>query len=141
MVKNKYQMGWDCYAYTFIGVRIPQKILWKKGVLKHCECYDEDRYCEECSGDSMTSPNGTEFSYGYEIIDNDASKKYLYICISKELHDCKDEKDVVQSFLSLEELIQKRESLKSFLIEKELVKDGEEFRDLFGIYTRANYDY
>lgn len=134
-------MGWDCYANTFIGVRIPQKILWKKGILKRCECYDEDRYCESCSGDSLTSLNGTKFSYGHEMINNDVSKKYFYICISNELHDRADEKDVVRSSLSLEELIQKRESLKSFLIETELVKDEKEFLDLFGIYTRANFDY
>ncbi len=134
-------MGFDCYAYTFIGVRIPQKRLWSKKFLKHCECYDEKRYCEECSGEDITFKCGAKFEYGHEIIDNEQSKKFIYICISRELHDCKDPKEVVKGTMSLEELIQKRESLKTILLREKLVKDEDEFRDLFGVYTRANYDY
>ena len=139
-------MGWDCYAYTFIGVRIPQQRLWEKQFLKHCECYDEKRYCEECSGEYIkfkcgASSGGDEvkFKYGYEIIDNEQSKQYIYICISKEFHDCKDDEEVVQGTMSLEELIQKRKLLKTILIRENLVQE-DEFQDLFGIYTRANYD-
>ncbi len=134
-------MGWDCYAYTFIGVRIPQERLWEKKFLKHCECYDEKRYCEECSGEYIKFKCGTKFKYGHEIIDNETSKQYLYICIFKNFHDCKDPEEVVRGTMSFEELIQKRESLKIILLEENLVKDEDEFRDLFGVYTRANYDY
>ena len=134
-------MGWDCYAYTFIGVRIPQKRLWDKQILKRCECYDEKRYCEECSGDCITFKCGAMFKYGHEIIDNEQSKRYIYICIFEGCHDVKDQKVVVKSTMSLEDLIQKRESLKTILLRENLVKDEDEFGKLFGVYTRANYDY
>jgi hypothetical protein len=137
-------MGFDCFAYTFIGVRIPQERLWQNNFLKHCECYDEKRYCEECSGESLTLQCAAEeatFEYGYEMIDNERSNGHLYICILKEVHDCKDAKEVVRGALSLEELIRKRELLKTILLREKLLQDEDEFRQLFGVYTRANFDY
>lgn len=133
-------MGWDCYAYTFIGARIPQKRLWDKQFLKHCECYDEKRYCETCSGEQITFKCGTTFEYGYEIIDNQQSKRYIYICISKQSHDCKGGKKAPKCRMKLERLIQSRELLKTILIRENLVKDEDEFEEMFGVYTRANYD-
>ena len=109
-------MGWDCCAYTFTGVRILQKSLWDKQFLKCCECYDEERYCEECSGEYITFKCGAKFKYGHEIIDNEQSKRYIYICISREFHDCKGGKKASKCKLSLEDLIQQRELLKSVLI-------------------------
>ncbi len=131
---------WDCYAYTFIGVRIPITRLWEKNYLKKCECYDEYRYCEECSGEYIIFPGNVKYEYGCEMLNNDVSKKYMYICISKDLHNCKDEKCVIKGNLELEELIHKRELLKTILLKEHLLKE-DEFEEMFGIYTRANYDY
>jgi predicted phage-related endonuclease len=144
--KNKDErnkMGWDCYAYTFIGVRIPQKILWEKKILKKCDCYEEDpveEYCQSCSGEDIMFSSGLKCEYGYDIIKNERSKEYLYICINKEYHNCRDEEDVQWCEMSLEDLIPQREALNASLIEDGLMTE-KEFGNFFRIYTRANYDY
>jgi hypothetical protein len=133
-------MGWDCYGYTFIGVRIPQKRLWEKDFLKRCECYEENIYCEECSGEFLTFESGEVFKYGFEIHDNERLKDVLYICIHTNHHNCKDPKRIVKCDVSFEELIIKREQLQTLLIKEDLLT-ASEFQQWFGVYTRANYDY
>lgn len=149
-------------ATTIIGIKINcKKFFTYDEMINNCKCKNNDstkfKYCPDCSKENNIviktkrfHPDLSNKHHDYNrVSDYNRLSEYklhhlldtennVYVYIWKGINYGPNENQLVQCPYSFEELIKKRENLKTYLISNKFV-DDKEFDKFFGIHTLTSY--
>ena len=130
-------MGLDTEAVTIVGLKMLVKNLLLTEEEEEEEDFEEEKkkYIPEVKVEWGEMSSLGKYELYQEDVGDIQNPEYCYVCVYKGTKSGPrgyDEKEEVECPLTLEQLIQEREELRKFLIERNLDHD---FDPNFGIYT------